>query len=126
MILRLSKEIIYWNHFQIRCFTLEKAAGIKVLTQLVINVNTDCHLHRITSDFSSKVVYTTVAFISVFSSLLALYLPFLIWAFVIYCCEASNLFLHQTVGMWPQAPEDNSVSFSFFHGCILLLSDCFI
>lgn len=125
MILRLSKKIIYWNHFQIRYFTLEESCKNKGFVTTCHNVNIDCYLLWITSDFSSEVVYNMVGFIGMFSSLLALYLSFLIWALVIYCCEASNLFLHEIVRMWPQASEDSPVSFSLSYGCIILLSDYF-
>lgn len=115
---RLSSEIIYWNHFQIRYFTLEEGCKNKGFV-------TTCHKREYglppaldNKWFSREVVYNMVAFISMFSSLLALYLSFLIWAFVIYCCKANNLFLHEIVRMWPQVPEDSSASFYFSLGVL--------
>ena len=89
---RLSREIIYWNHFQIRYLTLEEGWKNKGFV-------TTCHKcdYRLPPAldnkwFSREVVYNMVAFISMFSSLLALYLSFLIQAFVIYCSKANDLF----------------------------------
>lgn len=113
---RLSWEIIYWNHFQIRYFTSEEGCKNKGFV-------TTCHKCEYglppaldNKWYSREVVYNMVAFISMFSSLPALYLSFLIWAFVIYCCKANNLFLREIVRMWPQVPEDCSASFYFSLG----------
>lgn len=115
---RLSWEIIYWNHFQIRYFTLEEGCKNKGFV-------TTCHKCEYglppaldNKWFSREVVYNMVAFISRFSSLPALYLSFLIWAFVICCCKANNLFLHEIIRMWPQVPEDSSDSFYFSLGVL--------
>lgn len=115
---RFSREIVYWNHFQIRYFTLEEGCKNKGFV-------TTCHKceYRLPPGldnkwFSREVVYNMVAFISMFSSLLALYLSLLIWAFVICCCKANNLFLHKIVRMWPQVPEDNSASFDISLGVL--------
>lgn len=104
---RLSWEIIYWNHFQIRYFTLE---GCKNKGFVTTCQKCEYRLPPALDNkwFSGGVVYNMAAFISMFSSLPALYLSFLIWAFVIYCCKANNLFLHEIVRMWPQVPEDSS------------------
>ena len=118
MMLRLSREIIHWNHFQIRYLTLEEGWKNKAFV-------TTCHKcdYRLPPAldnkwFSREVVYNMVAFISMFSSLLALYLSFLIQAFVIYCSKANNLFSAWNSRDVTSSSKRQFCLFFFSHECI--------
>lgn len=112
MMLRLSRGIIYWNHFWNEIPYIRRRLRIKVLSQLVINVNTDCHLLWITSDILEKFSATWLPLSVCFLLSWHCICHFLIWAFVIYCCKANNLFLLEIAGKWPQVPVLDSFSFS--------------
>lgn len=125
---RLSREIIYWNYFQIRYLTLEEGWKNKCFV-------TTCHKcdYRLPPAldnkwFSREVVYNVVAFISMFSSLLALYLSFLIQAFAVYCSKANNLFSAWNSRDVTPSSKRQFCLFFFFHECIgrSVVSDYFI
>ena len=78
--------------------------------------------------FSREVVYNMVAFISMFSSLLALYLSFLIQAFVIYCSKANDLFSAWNSRDVTPSSKRQFCLFFFIHECIgrSMVSDYFV